>query len=145
MIGSGPDPNKRIGMYWTSLEEVTACPPGTTEAKYPLGNVTQQQEDPNSLLNYVRRAMNLRNAFPEIARGTTRRVDTDDSDLCVMRRTWEGSTVTIVMNLSRNAKSLAVDADALLGTLDANLEAGNGVTFSNGVVLLDAWSIAVLG
>lgn len=144
MVGSGVDPNKRIGMYWTSLPEVTACPPGTTEAKYPLGNVADQREDSNSLLNYVRRAMNLRNAYPEIARGTTELLGCDDSSLCMMKRTWEGNAVTIVINLSKDEKRTCVNAGALLGTLDANLETGNGIVFMNGELLLDPWGIAIL-
>lgn len=144
MIGSGVDPNKRIGMFWTTLPEVTACPPGTTEAKYPLGNVTEQRKDANSLLNYVRNAMNLRNACPEIARGTTELVDTGDSDLCYMKRTWNGNTVTIVLNLSKEPKTISLDADVLCGTLDANIKSGNGIFYEEGVLSLDPWGIAVL-
>lgn len=143
MVGMGSDPNKRIGMFWTTLPEVTACPPGTTEAKYPLGSVAEQQEDPNSLLNYVRLAMNLRNAFPEIARGDTQLLDTGDSDVCVMRRTWQGSSVTVVMNLSKEAKTLSIDAE-LLASLDADVKAGAGISCSEGVLTLDPWGIAVL-
>ena len=72
MIGEGNDPNKRIGMYWSTLTELTSCPPGTTVSKYVLPNVPDQQTEENSLLNYVRAAMNLRNAVPAIARGTGR-------------------------------------------------------------------------
>lgn len=144
MIGKGNDPNKRIGMYWTTLPEVTVCPPGTTEAGYPLGSVTEQEEDPNSLLHYVRRAMNLRNACPQIARGTTAVLPTEDAGLCVMERTWEGSTVTIVLNLSDTEKEIKLDRSALLGALDADLERGEGVTYSGGTLSLDPWGIAVL-
>lgn len=144
MIGRGNDPNKRIGMYWTTLPEVTACPPGTTEARYPLGSVTEQQEDPNSLLRYVRRAMNLRNAYPEIARGTTALLPVEDTDLWVMERTWNGSSVTIVLNLSGADKEIKLDRTALVAALDADLERGEGVAYSDGILSLDAWGIAVL-
>ena len=144
MIGSGNDPNKRIGMYWSTLDQVTRCPPGTTESKYVLANVPDQQADANSLLNYVRSAMNLRNAVPEIARGTSEVVDTGNSSVCVIRRTWEGRTVTIVLNIADTPVDLTVEAGELLGTLDANVESGSGITFADGSLHLDPWGIAVL-
>lgn len=142
MVGSGNDPNKRIGMYWDSLETVTRCPPGTTEAKYVLDNVTEQQKNENSLLNYVRAAMNLRNAVPEIARGTSE--VSADGDICTIRRTWEGSTVTIVLNISDTARDISLQAGGLLGALDANVESGSGITYEGGTLHLDPWGIAVL-
>lgn len=144
MIGQGNDPNKRIGMLWTTLPEVTACPPGTTEAKYPLGSVTEQRDDPNSLLNYVRRAMNLRNAFPEIARGTTRIIPTEDPDVCIMERSWNGSTVTVVLNLSNSVKEVPVTAQSLLAPLDADCTNTQDIRYENGTLFLDTWGIAIL-
>lgn len=144
MTGSGSDPNRRIGMYWDTLPGVTACPPGTTEAKYPLGNVTEQQEDENSLLNYVRCAMKLRNACPELSRGTTELVDSDDADICILRRIWKENSVTIVLNLSKEAKRIPMEEKTLLGALDANLNAGEGINIENGVLSLDPWGIALL-
>lgn len=144
MIGQGNDPNKRIGMYWTTLPEVTACPPGTTEASYPLGSVTEQEADANSLLSYVRCAMNVRNAVPEIARGTTTIVPTADTEVCVMERTWEDRTVTIVLNLSDSDKTVQLSAASLLASLDADCERGESITYDGQTLHLDAWGIAVL-
>ena len=144
MVGSGPDPNKRLGMFWTTLPEVTLCPPGTTQAQYPMGSVAQQQEEESSLLRYVQKAMNLRNAFPEIARGTSQLLDSGDGDLCVLRRTAEDSSLTIVLNLSDVQKELPLSAEALLAGLDADLTHGEGITYKNGTLSLDPWGIAVL-
>ncbi len=144
MIGTGADPNKRIGMLWTTLPETTACPPGTTEAKYPLESVEKQEADENSLLNYVRAAMGLRNTYPAIARGTTELLPTEDEDLCLLRRTWEDESILIVLNLSAEKKSVTVDAQALLAVLDANAAHGIGAAYENAVLTLDPWGIAIL-
>lgn len=144
MVGKDNDPNKRIGMLWTTLPETTSCPPGTTEATYPLPSVTQQQEDPNSLLNYVKAAMALRNAYPEIARGTTERLPSDDGDVCILRRSTPERSVTIVLNLSKEEKQIAVSETTLLGALDANVASGEGMHLSNGTLHLDGWGIAIL-
>ncbi len=146
MIGTGKDQNKRIGLLWTTLSEVTRCPPGTSEAKYALPSVAEQADDPGSLLNYVRRAMNLRNAVPTIARGVSTVRQADDPALCIMDRTWQGETVTIVMNLGSEQKTVSADilgpeAETLLG----GLEATGSVTYQDGVLTLSGYGIAVLG
>ncbi len=144
MVGSGPDPNKRIGMYWDSLETVTACPPGTTEANYPLGNIPTLLSDDNSLLHYLRRAMNLRNAYPEIARGTTLVQESEDPDVCILKRTWNGSAVTIVLNLSNKPQKIDGLDGTLAASLDANLKSGTGISLADGVLTVDPWGIAVI-
>lgn len=144
MLGTGKDPNKRIGMNWTGITETTKCPPGTTEANYVLPTVTDQLADENSLANYVRNAMQLRNALPEIARGVSSVLPCEDGDVCILRRTLEDSSVIIVLNLSNANKTVSVDAQELLGYLDANTESGDGVGFSDGKLSLEPWGIAVL-
>lgn len=144
MLGKGPDPNKRIGMLWTSRAEATKCPPGTKEAVYSLPGVLDQQSDPNSLLNYDKAALNLRNAFPAIARGRSAVVPQEDGDLCVMERSFEGRRLVLVLNLSPRPKSLSLEAHSLLGALDADLSSGSGIVYKDGALSLDPWGIAVL-
>ncbi len=146
MIGTGKDQNKRIGVLWNTLSEVTRCPPGTSEAKYALPSVAEQTDDPDSLLNYVKRAMNLRNAIPAIARGTSTVQASGDPALCVIHRSWEGTTVTIVLNIGAETKTVSVDTlDSGAKTLLGVLEAAGGVTCEGGTLTLSGYGIAVLG
>lgn len=140
MVGSANDPSKRLGMLWTTEAETTLPPPEAT-VRYALPSVSEQEADPQSLLNYVRQAMALRNAFPAIARGSTELSEQDDPQLCLLRRTWEGESVLIVMNLSAEEKSVSVQGE-LLGVLPAG-ESIPGL--SEGVLSLGPWDIAVLG
>lgn len=140
MIGKGDDPNKRIGMLWTTEEETTKAPPGTTESGYALPGVAQQQKDKASLLNYYRNAMWLRHANPEIARGESEILPSPSDDVCIIRRTWEGSAVIIVLNPSANEHTAAVE-----GTLSGSLSAtGEKIRYRNGTLELPPYSIAVL-
>ena len=146
MLGSATDPDKRLGMLWTTLSEVTHCPPGTTVATYTQPSVTEQLEDPDSLLNYYAAAMRLRNENPEIARGTSEVIDSGEGDVCVIRRTWNGESCVIVINPSRNEHSL--DAQAL-GLSDLWLtgeisDAGGELSFTGKTLELPAYSIAIL-
>lgn len=146
MAGKGDDPNKRIGMLWTTPEETTQNPPGTTEAEYYLPSAADQQADENSLLNYYKAAMMLRHRNPEIARGTSEIIGCEDPDLCVIRRTWEGVSILVVLNPSLNAHELTLSMEdlgyaALSGTLSATDEL---VELSGETLTLPPYSIAIL-
>ncbi|HIS96877.1 MAG TPA: hypothetical protein IAD42_02760 [Candidatus Scatomorpha pullistercoris] len=146
MTGSATDPDKRLGMYWTTLSEITHCPPGTTVAEYVQPSVTEQLEDPDSLLSYYAAAMRLRNENPEIARGTSEVIDSGEGDICVIRRSWNGESCVIVINPSENAHELDTEPLGLSGLLLAGelCASGSGVGFKGGVLQLPAYSIAIL-
>lgn len=151
MAGTGNDPNKRIGMLWTTRAETTLCPPGTTVADYPLPSVAEQESDPASVLNYYRHAMLLRNQNPEIARCVSEVLPCEDVNCCVIRRSYAGKSVLIVLNIGNETAELVLDA-AVLGSasLTGELVAGDGeVTLSRsrsgeGTLQLPAYSIAIL-
>ena len=140
MIGTGDDPNKRIGMLWSAEEEPTQDPPGTTDSGYILPSVAEQQADEGSLLNYYKAAMWLRHANPEIARGTSEILPCENTDLCLIRRTWGESSVTIAVNPSLNAHSLTVEG-TLTGTLSGT---GQEITLEDGTLTLPPYAIAIL-
>ncbi|MCR5685850.1 MAG: hypothetical protein K6G81_10610 [Lachnospiraceae bacterium] len=111
MIGTGADPNKRIAMLWDGLDTegyVKNAPSGAdtvTADSYCFPGVASQQEEADSILNYYKQAMKLRLQNPEIARGTVE--DLQDMDgieaggqVSITRRTWNGSSVIVVINLN---------------------------------------------
>ena len=96
----------------------------------------------------------MRNANPEIARGDLTIRDeylSQTKYVCVMQRTWNGSTITIVVNLDREwAHDITLDCTALGVTQTADiLLASSGtdsVTFDakTGALHLPPYSIVVL-
>ena len=140
MLGKDDDPNKRIGMLWTTEEETTTAPPGTTKIEYNLPGVEDQLADEDSLLNYYKAAMWLRHKYPEIARGTTEVVECENTDICILRRTWNGSTITIVLNPSLNDHTVEVEG-ALSDTLSAT---GAEITQDGTTLTMPSYSIAIL-
>ena len=140
MLGTGDDPNKRIGMLWTVPEDVTKEPPGTTKAEYNLPGVADQQGDEASLLNYYRDAMWLRHKYPQIARGDTEVIPCENTDICILRRTWNGETITIVVNPSKNAHTVEVEGELL----DVLCATGEPLTQENGTLSMPMYSIAIL-
>lgn len=151
MTGTGNDPNKRIGILWTTRAETTLCPPGTTAAEYPFPSVAEQEGDPDSLLNYYRHAMLLRNQNPEIARGDSEILACADTACCLIRRTYAGESVIIALNIGRESRELPLDGAALgYASLTGALSAGEGevaLTRGNGgadTLFLPPYSIAIL-
>ncbi len=143
MVGSGDDPNKRLGMLWTSEEETTLPPPGVTKLEYAYPSAAAQEADAASILNYYRAALALRERFPAIARGTGEVLPCPSDALCLIRREYGGEALLLVVNPSRGEEALAVGEGAVLAAslcTDPSLT----VRLEGGTLTLPAYSIAVL-
>ncbi len=92
MKGSGKDENKRAPMQWDDTSTLSG-PPGmdNIEQKYPP--LSKQQQDPDSIYTYVHQILKIRNAFPSIARSATEEMDTDNSQIGMMKR---GETIIVI-------------------------------------------------
>ena len=70
--------------------------------------------DENSIYYFVKEGLKLRNTYPEIARGETIMVEElSDDDVVVLQKTYEGSQLLIVMNLSDTEKVIDLTSVAL--------------------------------
>ena len=104
--GSGADENKRSPMIWSSSDKTGECRgPVNMSKDYVINqfaSVEDQQNDPQSILNYVKHAMQLRNIFPEIARGKIQILEeVTDEKICAISKTYNDSKIIILMNMSR--------------------------------------------
>ena len=149
MVGSGEDPNKRIGMLWTDETSTTLPPPGTTKVEYAYPSVAEQDADPASLLNYYRQALSLRAQFPAIARGTSTVLPCDFDELCLIRREYAGEELVLIVNPSDSWVRLApMSLPAGFRTLAASLCANQAYTVSYRPVRaglsMPPYSIAIL-
>ena len=115
MAGGGEqDVNYRIGMYWTKEDngEQPDSPQGAilTNADMKFGSVEEQLKDKNSILNYTKRILNLKNENPEIARGEVSEITgIEDKEVIAMKKTYNGSSVIIVVNTSKFPKEIKID------------------------------------
>jgi len=126
--GNNSDPAKRIAMKWQAKNIYPGCcylPPENTpvdETSYYYPSVEEQLADPNSILNYYKQAMYLRNCFPAIARGTVENFSPDNNTyISVLRKTWQGESIIIVMNFDSFEQTVTLDA--LLG-IQNGIQAG---------------------
>lgn len=118
--GNSSDPAKRIAMKWQKKNIYEGCcylPPENTpvdETSYYYPSVEEQMEDENSILNYYKEAMELRNRFPSIARGdVTYYPDGQSSYICVITKEYQGEKLTIVFNLDTFEQNVTLDKDTL--------------------------------
>ena len=148
MVGSGNDPSKRAPMYWNAARDNgTTNPPPECElpAEYPFGSLEEQTKDDDSLYNYYRQAIAIRNALPVISHG---RVIAEEAlnvnCISAQRKIWGEEQCIILMNLQgeQNKVDLSAYADWTLG---ATLSADGGEIVLNGNALeMAPWGIAVL-
>ncbi len=109
MSGSGIDENKRLPMVWSS-DESTWCkaPADADQAQRLTEGVAEQTDDPDSLLNFYRHLIALRNLAPELTRGEMQALDGGNAAICLYTVTDGGSKVAVAINVSQTD---AIDVD----------------------------------
>lgn len=144
------DENKRIPMYWSETD-MTGMTDGPADMdpgiKSSLPAVDEQLADEGSLLNYYKAALRMRNANPEIARGTvTALEDLCDGGTGAAAKTYKDSTIGILYNLGDGEAVVSLAGTELSGMdVCAFLAAGEGeVSGRDDSVVLPPYSIAVV-
>ena len=113
MTGSQNDPEKRTGMYWSAADKtgyVEKIPGASVDGK-PEKSVEEQLADEDSLLNFYKKAIALRNQNPEIARGTLKAVDLGKNETSAYISEYNGSKVMVIFNLSGKSSTVTVPED----------------------------------
>ena len=113
----GGDCEMRVGIQWTKSTKMLA-PGGAAQRNdptnyYPFGSVEEQLADKNSIVNYYKLCNNARNAFPALMRGTPTRGSTSNSNVLVMTKTYQGKSVTVVVNFSASQQTVTGLSDTL--------------------------------
>ncbi|MBO5110857.1 MAG: alpha-amylase [Clostridia bacterium] len=151
--GNNSDPAKRIAMKWEAKNIYEGCcylPPENTPvdaSSYYYPSVAEQAEDADSILNYYKKAMELRNRFPSIARGTvTYYPEGQNNYICVITKEYQAEKITIVFNMDSFEQTVTLDKDTLgynklVGELYA---AGGEFSFdASGALVMPPQSIAI--
>ena len=151
--GNNSDPAKRIAMKWKAKNIYEGCcfispentPVDETSYRYP--SVEEQQADENSILNYYKRAMQLRNMFPSIARGTVENFSpVDNSYICIVTKTYGDEKITIVYNLDEWEQSVTLDSALGCSEIVGDLYVDNSTEaeYKDGTLTLPPYSIVIL-
>ena len=151
--GNNSDPAKRIAMKWEAKNIYEGCcylpPEGTPvdETSYYYPSVAEQAADSGSILNYYKAAMELRNRFPSIARGTvTYYPEGQNGYICVITKEYQGEKITIVFNMDTFEQTVTLNKDMLGYTELVGELYATGGEFSfdeSGALVMPPQSIAI--
>jgi glycosidase len=148
MPGSGNDPSKRAPMFWNQLRtDGTTTPPQgcTIPAEYPFGSLEDQINDPNSIYNFYREVIAIRNALPVISHGVTTVEEALNVEcISAQRKTWNDQQCIILMNINTEADQVDLSAYAdwkLAATLSLD---GNPTELDGTTLNMAACGIAIL-
>lgn len=111
MKGSGIDENKRAPMFWSQDKTAPGMcrgPKAMEKVTMKFGSLEEQAADPDSVYNYIRQVLLLRNQNPVIARGTTVNCpELSGQQLSVIARQYQDREVLMIFNIS--GETAAVD------------------------------------
>jgi maltose alpha-D-glucosyltransferase/alpha-amylase len=106
----------RVAMQWTSGHGAgftVGDPAVPLVTDGPFGpdrvNVAEQRRDPQSLLNWMERAIRARKELPELGWGTLRVLETDQPAVLAHRCDWLGKGILVVHNLGRERVQVSVE------------------------------------
>ena len=142
-------------MIWSkdaSAEGMCKGPEAAKPVKMKYGSVDEQQKDGTSVYQYYKDAIRIRNQFPAIVKGETSYVESTSNDtLCVIEKSYDKEKVCIFYNLSEQSSKVQLGEVSLSNQenlteemLEATLvTTKEGVTITNGVMTMPAYSVAV--
>lgn len=151
ITGSGKDENKRAPMYWSSdsyADGMTRGPAAMEAQENRFASAEEQIKDASSIYSFYKDTILLRNQNPEIARGTVARLtDITDGDIAAISKTYNGTTIYLLYNLSdTEEKQVVMPAEQYGYTEIAGYLAVDGgkVTLKDGTITMPSYSVVIL-
>ena len=148
MTGSGNDPSKRAPMYWNPQRDsgTTQPPPECVlPESYPFGSYEEQRFDDDSIYNYYRQLIAIRQAIPAVSHGrVTAEAALNTGCVSAFRKTWGEESCIVLLNISPDTAEgdLSAYGDWVLA---ASLSAeGSPITLDGATLKLPPYAAAVL-
>jgi alpha-glucosidase len=132
----------RTPLQWENAPNGGFCPAGVTpwlpvNPNYAEGvNAAEQEDDPDSFLNFYRRLLAVRQAAPALVAGEYQPLDEGAENYFAFLRTVEEQTVLVVLNYAAEEVALSFD-------LRKVLFATQGSEAANGKVQVGAFGVVV--
>lgn len=156
MKGAGKDENKRAPMYWSldeNAEGMCDGPKDMEPIKMKYDSLEEQEKDGNSIYNYVKQVIALRNQYPAIARGEVAFDEgISDTSICAIQKTYEDEKLTIVFNISAESQTVDLTKSSLGAAADDAgiqiagelIDGTEVVTLEDNTLTMPAYSIVIL-
>lgn len=141
--GMGGDSVVRDHMNWVPDGEEGGETRHKNLATYSFPSVKEQLSDPNSILNYYKKANKIRNTFKSIARGAIGTIDegTEENCLVTIEKTYEDEKIVIAINFS-DVNVATYPTELKLQTC-LTVDSSDSVASANNVYTIPSYGIAV--
>jgi alpha-amylase len=106
MVGQKPDELIRTPMQWTGKEHAgftDGTPWQRVNRDYPVKNVEDQLADPDSLLNFYKALIHLRNQYAVLRVGELVQIESGSDQIWSVFRISEDEIILVLVNLGRSA------------------------------------------
>ena len=155
MKGSGKDENKRAPMYWSedaTTDGMCKGPADMDSIKMKYGALDTQEADGNSIYQFIKQTIKLRNEYPEIARGTVKfEENISDDKVCVIKKTYGDSEILLVYNLAPESADVDLSGVTVGEKSGSDLEIGGVLltdakeaAFSDGILTMPGYSVVIV-
>lgn len=148
MVGSGKDENKRLPMLWSTTDKkgITNSPPNADYTKKIEAGVAEQEKDKNSLLQFYKDIIRIKNENPEIQRGKVTSIDLGNPAVCAYSLEYEGSKVYVIHNLADEQVELDLSGDEYSKLkIRGELKTNDGkITLKRGKLTMPSMSTTIL-
>lgn len=156
MKGAGKDENKRAPMYWSmnaDAEGMCDGPADMENVKMKFESLEEQQADSDSVYNFYKKVIKVRNQNPEIGRGEVEYLNEVSTDtVCVLRKSYEGSEVLLVFVTGAETENIDLSGVTVNGNpvgdsseVRAMLVTGEEpIQLKDGVASMPGYSVMVL-
>lgn len=147
MKGAGKDENKRAPMYWLddkSAEGMCAGPENMDSIKMKYGSYEQQITDANSIYQYYKNAIRLRNHNPGLMRGATVNLEElSTNTITAFKREYGEEQWIVIGNISSDMQEITIPEDMKVkvqGVLCTNEEK---ILYKENLLTLPAYGIVI--
>lgn len=155
MKGAGKDENMRAPMYWSKdAEKAGMCdgPADMDDFQMKYDSLEEQEQDPDSIYQYYKKVIRIRNQNPEIARGKVEYLESISGEsFCALKKRWEGSEVLLVFHTGAETEELDMSGITVNGAeiseknICGVLESGEEkIILSNGTITMPGYSVIIL-
>lgn len=149
-------------MYWSmdaSAEGMCDGPADMENVKMKFESLEEQAKDSNSVYQYYKKVIKIRNQNPEIARGRAEYVVVGDfltedtrETVCAIKKTYEEQEILVIFvtgpdteelnltGITLNGKAVGADTE-IRGTLTTGEEP---ITYTDGIAVMPGFSVLVL-
>jgi oligo-1,6-glucosidase len=109
---------------------------------YKKINVSVQEKDPDSVLNYFRKMIKLRKALPELVYGKYDLLDKDNESIYAYTRTWNAKKILVLLNFS--ASKTKFDIPKKTVALNVLMNNVAPISIKNNAVNMEPWQALII-